>query len=135
MLRAPSWYMSTYRSISWIWLASMTSEISFSPCWSAPARSMRSPSSPCPWKLYGDDRGLKAPPRRNLPPARFTAAAVAFTCSSVSAEHGAQGAGRSVHVEALLDEVRDDVLNLLFAGVCGHHDNHDSSPLPSVRTV
>src|SRR4051812_3025177 len=49
---------------------------------------MRSPSSPWPWKLYGDDRGLNAPPRRNLPPARFTAAAVALTCSSVSAEHG-----------------------------------------------
>jgi hypothetical protein len=33
-------------------------------------------------------RGLKAPPRSTLAPARFTAAAEAWHCSSVSAEHG-----------------------------------------------
>ena len=49
---------------------------------------MRRPSSPSPWKLYGELRGLNAPPRSTLAPARFTAAAVACTCSSLSAEHG-----------------------------------------------
>ena len=54
----------------------------------AAPRSSRSPSSPRPWKLYGDERGLNAPPRSTLAPARLTAAAVAFTCASFSAEHG-----------------------------------------------
>ena len=54
----------------------------------AAPRSSRRPSSPSPWKLYGELRGLKAPPRRIFAPARLTAAAVASTCSSVSAEHG-----------------------------------------------
>ena len=46
------------------------------------------PASPRPWKLYGELRGLNAPPRRILAPARLTAAAVVSTCSSDSAEHG-----------------------------------------------
>jgi hypothetical protein len=51
----------------------------------APRR--RRPSSPSPWKLYGELRGLKAPPRSTFAPARLTAAA-SLTCSSFSAEHG-----------------------------------------------
>ncbi len=54
----------------------------------AASRSSRSPSSPSPWKLYGELRGLNAPPRKIFAPARRTAAAVARTCCSVSAEHG-----------------------------------------------
>ena len=57
---------------------SITSVMSFRSWASAPVRSIRSPSSPSPWKLYGDERGLKAPPRSTLAPARFTAAAVAL---------------------------------------------------------
>ena len=48
------------------------------------------------------------------------------------AEHGALGAGRAVHVEPLLDEVRDDVLDLLFGGAFCHHDNH--GPISSAIT-
>src|SRR3954471_7549466 len=49
---------------------------------------MRRPSSPRPWKLYGELRGLNAPPRKILAPARLTAAAAARTCGSLSAEQG-----------------------------------------------
>ena len=57
--------------------------------WSAASRSMRSPSSPRPWKLYGELRGLNAPPRKIFAPAFFTAAAAGVnTCSSFSAEQG-----------------------------------------------
>src|SRR5688572_16063090 len=80
--------MSQYFSMSSIWLISMTSEISLRLCASAARRSICSPCSPRPWKLYGELRGLNAPPRRIFAPARRTAAAVAITCSSVSAEHG-----------------------------------------------
>ena len=75
-------------TISSSWLMSMTSDTSFRLWRSAAPRSMRSPSSPSPWKLYGELRGLKAPPRSTFAPARFTAAAAASTCSSFSAEQG-----------------------------------------------
>ncbi len=88
MFRAPTWNMSQYFSISSIWLTSITSDTSLRSCWLAAARSIRKPSSPSPWKLYGELRGLNAPPRRILAPAFFTAAAAALTCSSVSAEQG-----------------------------------------------
>ena len=67
---------------------SITSEMSFRLCASAARRSICSPGSPRPWKLYGELRGLNAPPRRIFAPARLTAAALAMTCSSVSAEQG-----------------------------------------------
>src|SRR5262252_977100 len=54
----------------------------------AASRSICSPSSPRPWKAYGELRGLKAPPRNTFAPARRTAAAAACTCGSLSAEHG-----------------------------------------------
>ena len=54
----------------------MTSETSFILNWSAASRSSRSPSSPSPWKLYGELRGLNAPPRSTFAPAFLTAAAV-----------------------------------------------------------
>ena len=54
----------------------------------AASRSSCRPSSPSPWKLYGELRGLNAPPRKIFAPARRTAAAVVRTCCSVSAEHG-----------------------------------------------
>ncbi len=74
--------------MSSIWLTSITSETSFRFSAFAASRSIRSPSSPSPWKLYGELRGLNAPPRKIFAPARRTAAAVARTCVSLSAEHG-----------------------------------------------
>ena len=76
MLRAPTWKMSAYLSMTSIWLMSITSVMSFRSCALAASRSIRRPSSPSPWKLYGELRGLNAPPRSTLAPARFTAAAV-----------------------------------------------------------
>src|SRR5450759_4281718 len=67
---------------------SMTSDTSLRLWRSAADLRSRSPSSPSPWKLYGLLRGLNAPPRRIFAPARFTAAALASTCSSLSAEQG-----------------------------------------------
>src|SRR3954469_9491610 len=67
---------------------SITSVISFRLCRSAADFSRRRPSSPRPWKLYGLLRGLNAPPRSTFAPARFTAAALDSTCSSLSAEQG-----------------------------------------------
>ena len=45
-------------------------------------------STPRPWKLYGDVRGLNAPPRRIVAPAAATASAVSKSCSRLSTEHG-----------------------------------------------
>src|SRR5512143_2149585 len=47
-----------------------------------------SPCSPSPWKLYGEDRGLNAPPRSTVAPASRTRRAVSTICRSVSTEHG-----------------------------------------------
>ena len=41
----------------------------------AAARNFK-PSSPSPWKLYGEVRGLKAPPRRTAAPPFFTLLAI-----------------------------------------------------------
>ena len=44
--------------------------------------------------------------------------------SADGAEHGAQGPGGSVDVEAHLDQFGDDRLNLRVAGALLHDDNH-----------
>ena len=46
------------------------------------------PLDPSPWKAYGDERGLKAPPRKTVAPAAATARAVSSVCSRVSTVHG-----------------------------------------------
>ena len=47
------------------------------------------PFKPSPWNsLYGDVRGLNAPPRKTVAPAAFTAVAVDSNCFSLSTEHG-----------------------------------------------
>ena len=51
MLRAPTWKMSAYLSITSICEMSITSVMSLRSWASAPVRSIRSPSSPRPWKL------------------------------------------------------------------------------------
>ena len=71
MLRAPTWKMSVYLSMTSIWLRSITSVMSFRFSAFDASRSSRSPSSPSPWKLYGELRGLKAPPRKIFAPARL----------------------------------------------------------------
>ena len=43
------------------------------------------------------------------------------------ADHRARRAGRPVHVEAHLDQVRDDLLNLFLGRAFLHHDDHDQS--------
>src|SRR5918999_573935 len=47
-----------------------------------------SPSSPRPWKAYGDVRGLNAPPRSNVAPAAWAICAACRVCSAVSTAHG-----------------------------------------------
>ena len=56
-------------------------------CSRASASSSR-PFSPSPWKLYGEVRGLNAPPRMIRAPAALTAWAVSSTCSRLSTEQG-----------------------------------------------
>ena len=46
------------------------------------------PSRPMPRKLYGEVRGLNAPPRSTVAPAALTALAVDTICSSSSTEQG-----------------------------------------------
>ncbi len=41
-----------------------------------------------PWKLYGELRGLNAPPRRNFAPVAATCFALVRICSRDSTEHG-----------------------------------------------
>ena len=49
------------------------------------------------------------------------------------AQHAAQLPGRPVHVELVLHQVRDDLLNLILARALFHHDNHGPAlPRPSV---
>ena len=180
---------------------SMTSETSFRLCRSAARRAAcRSPSSPSPWKLYGELRGLNAPPRRTFAPAALDrrgasprpaprsrpSTGPAMTIDLVAAdphvadgddgvlrleraagelvglgdpqhflhavehleqprvelplpadraEHRAQRAGRPVHVEAHLDELRDDALDLLVGRPLLHDYNHDVLPLQFYRIV
>ena len=49
---------------------------------------MRSPATPRPWNAYGDVRGLNAPPRSSVAPARCAICAEASVCSAVSTAHG-----------------------------------------------
>ena len=55
--------------------------------WRASAISS-SPSSPNPWNVYGEVRGLKTPPRKACAPAARTARAVSSICSRLSTEQG-----------------------------------------------
>ena len=88
MLRAPIWSMSAYSATSVTSVGVMTSVTNGIPVFSrASARSFR-PSSSRPWKLYGEVRGLNAPPRSTCAPAFFTTSALFRICSRVSTEHG-----------------------------------------------
>ncbi len=58
MLRAPTWKQSMYGSITSICEISMTSVMTNSPVSLETSRSSLRPSTPMPWKLYGELRGL-----------------------------------------------------------------------------
>ncbi len=56
---------------------------------------MSSPGNPRPWNAYGEVRGLKAPARSPVAPARFTARAVSRIWASLSTAHGPATIGTS----------------------------------------
>ena len=88
MLRAPTWNTSTYLDIISNCVIEVISTTTGMPVtWRASAISS-SPSSPNPWNVYGEVRGLKTPPRRAFAPAARTAWAVSSNCSRDSTEHG-----------------------------------------------
>ena len=88
MLRAPICSMSAYPATALTSRGSSTSVTTARPCRSAAARSSSRPLMPSPWNAYGEVRGLKAPPRSTLAPARATAAATVSICSRDSTAHG-----------------------------------------------
>src|SRR4051794_22169130 len=88
MLRAPIWITSAASSTASTWRGSISSVTTGSPVSSRASRRIVSASSPSPWNVYGDVRGLKAPPRSIVAPASFTARAVASVCSRYSTVHG-----------------------------------------------
>ena len=55
---------------------------------SAASLNITKPSSPRPWKLYGDVLGLNAPPLSPFPPLATTPSAVSSVCSLYSALSG-----------------------------------------------
>ena len=88
MLRAPIWITSAYCSTSSSDSLSSASVTIFSANFSRTSAIICKPSSPRPWKAYGEVRGLYAPPRKNCAPARATRSATAKLCSRLSIEHG-----------------------------------------------
>ena len=69
-------------------MGDITSVITGSPVSCLARASSFRPSNPMPRKLYGEVRGLNAPPRITVAPEAFTALAVETICSSSSTEHG-----------------------------------------------
>src|SRR3989338_5898261 len=88
MLRAPICMTSAYFSTSSMSRTSISSVTTLKPVCLATSRRSLSPSSPNPWKEYGEVLGLKAPPRRICAPASFTALAVSISIWRFSTEHG-----------------------------------------------
>jgi hypothetical protein len=88
MLRAPIWSTSAVSTTSSTWRGSTTSVVNGSPVTSRASARIARPSDPRPWKLYGDVRGLKAPPRSMVAPAAATARQLSMVCSRDSTVHG-----------------------------------------------
>ena len=88
MLRVPICSMSACSATTSTSAASSTSVTTGSPTSSRTSARMRSPSTPRPWKAYGDVRGLYAPPRSSVAPARLAMQADSSVCSAVSTAHG-----------------------------------------------
>src|SRR5437762_2095980 len=87
--------MSAYRQTVSTSAASITSVTTGSPVSARVSARMRSPATPRPWNAYGDVRGLYAPPRSRVAPARRASCAAASVCS---ADSTAQGPAISVNV-------------------------------------
>ena len=68
MLRAPIWITSACSSTASTWRGSISSVTIGSPVSSRASTRISSASSPRPLKVYGDVRGLKAPPRSIVEP-------------------------------------------------------------------
>jgi hypothetical protein len=88
MLRAPIWKTSKYSSAISKSAGLTISLTTFKSYLSLVFLSIFNPSTPNPWKSYGDVRGLKAPPLINFSPLACKSAATASTCSCDSTEHG-----------------------------------------------
>ena len=76
MLRAPTWITSATSRIGSTSRASISSVTIGSPVSALASARIRRPASPRPWKLYGEERGLYAPPRNIDAPASATTRAV-----------------------------------------------------------
>ena len=70
MLRVPIWSMSACSATTSTSAASMTSVTTGSPVSARTSARIRSPATPSPWNAYGEVRGLYAPPRSSVAPAR-----------------------------------------------------------------
>ena len=88
MLRAPIWITSATSTTASTCRGSISSVTTGRPVSSLASRRIVSASSPSPWKVYGEVRGLKAPPRSIVAPASATARAVSSVCSRYSTVHG-----------------------------------------------
>jgi hypothetical protein len=66
----------------------MSSVTTGRPVSSPASRKSWSASTPSPWKVYGEVRGLNAPPRSIVAPAAATTRAVSSVCSRYSTEQG-----------------------------------------------
>src|SRR5687768_16805221 len=88
MLRAPTWSMSTTPAIRSTCRGSTTSLTTGSPVAARTSASSSSASSPIPWNVCGEVRGLYAPPRSIVAPSRRTARAVSPSIARPSTEHG-----------------------------------------------
>jgi hypothetical protein len=88
MLRAPIWITSACSSTASTCLGSISSVTIGSPVSSRASTRIDRASSPRPLKVYGEVRGLKAPPRSIVAPASATARAVSSVCSRYSTVQG-----------------------------------------------
>ena len=83
MLRAPIWITSAASTTSSTCRGSISSVTIGRPVSSLASRRMSSASRPRPWKVYGEVRGLKAPPRSMVAPAAATTRAVSMRLLAV----------------------------------------------------
>jgi hypothetical protein len=88
MLRAPIWITSAVSTTAATSRGSISSVTSGRPVSSRASSRIFRPSRPRPWKVYGEVRGLNAPPRSIVQPAAATTRAVFMVCSRVSTVHG-----------------------------------------------
>ncbi len=145
MLRAPICRQSATRATASTSPVVSTSVTIASPVSARASSRMSSPATPRPRKLYGDERGLNAPPRRIVAPAARTARAVARVCSRDSTEHGpamiASGAPAPTGTGPMFTTVssgitsRDASLNGRLTGTTSATPGRDSTASAAARDV